>query len=136
MNADPHEIAELPRSDDAPRDGIGEEDNPIPPWWWWTFFGTVVFAAFYFPYYVFSGWSQRTQYAEQVEQAKAVAAASAPAIARREPVPRQRGRDRRRAAGLRDDLRGVPQAGRIRPGRPEPRGSVLEVRPQPTPSCS
>ena len=77
MNADPHEIAELPRSDDAPRDGIGEEDNPIPPWWWWTFFGTVVFAAFYFPYYVFSGWSQRTQYAEQVERAKTVAAAAA-----------------------------------------------------------
>lgn len=80
MNADPHEIAELPRSDDAPRDGIGEEDNAIPPWWWWTFFGTVVFAAFYFPYYVLSGWSQRTQYAEQVEQAKTVAAASASAM--------------------------------------------------------
>ena len=79
MSADRAEIAELPRSDEASHDGIGEEDNPIPPWWWWSFFATVVFAAFYFPYYVLSGWSQTTQYAEQVEQAKAIAAATAPA---------------------------------------------------------
>lgn len=78
MSAEPHEIAELPRSDEPHHDGIGEEDNPVPPWWWWTFFGTVIFAAFYIPYYMLTGWSQVTQYSQQVEQAEAVAKASAP----------------------------------------------------------
>jgi cytochrome c oxidase cbb3-type subunit 3 len=69
-------IPEHPRADEAVRDGIGEEDNPIPAWWWWTFLGTVVFAAFYAPYYILGGWSQEGQYAAQVEQARAVAAAA------------------------------------------------------------
>ena len=79
MSADRAEIAELPRSDEAPHDGIGEEDNPIPPWWWWTFFGTVLFAAVYIPYYTRSGWTQETQYAAQLEQARAIIKATAPA---------------------------------------------------------
>lgn len=80
MSADCAEIAELPRSDEALRDGIGEEDNPIPSWWWWTFFGTVVFALVYIPYYTRSGWTQEKQYAEQVAQTKALIQATAPPI--------------------------------------------------------
>jgi cytochrome c oxidase cbb3-type subunit 3 len=68
------EIAEHPRADEAHQDGIGEEDNAIPAWWWWSFFATVVFAAFYSPYYILGSWSQAGQYAEQVAQAQAVAA--------------------------------------------------------------
>ena len=79
MSAEPDEIAELPRADGAHHDGIGEEDNPIPPWWWWTFFATVLFAAFYIPYYMLTGWSQVSQYTQQVERARALARASAPA---------------------------------------------------------
>lgn len=80
MSADPQEIAEFPRADDAHQDGIGEEDNAIPAWWWWTFIGTILFAAFYVPYYVLSGWSQERQYAEQVERVRAQIAATAPAL--------------------------------------------------------
>jgi cytochrome c oxidase cbb3-type subunit 3 len=78
MSAELPEIAERPRTDEALRDGIGEEDNAIPAWWWWSWFATIVFAAFYLPYYTLSGWSQTGEYAEQVAQANAMAA-SAPA---------------------------------------------------------
>lgn len=80
MSADPNEIAELARADGAHADGIGEEDNPIPGWWWWSWFATIVFAAFYTPYYILSDWSQETQWAEEMERNKAVIAATAPAI--------------------------------------------------------
>ena len=69
------EIAERERPDGAARDGIGEEDHRIPAWWWWTFLGTVVFAAFYVPYYFFSGWSAQTQYQAEVAAARQRAAA-------------------------------------------------------------
>ena len=80
MSTDANEIAELARADEARRDGIGEEDNPIPSWWWWTFFGTIVFAAFYTPYYILSGWSQETQWAAEVEVTRAALAANAPPV--------------------------------------------------------
>jgi cytochrome c oxidase cbb3-type subunit 3 len=68
------EIAEyeLPGAD--ARDGIGEEDNPIPKWFTISFFATIVFACFYAPYYLFSGWSQVSQYEAEVEVAEAHAA--------------------------------------------------------------
>jgi cytochrome c oxidase cbb3-type subunit 3 len=72
MSTEPtREVAELERRDGAVRDGIGEEDNAIPAWWWWGFIATVLFAAFYIPYYMLSGWSQRVQYQEQVYAAQA-----------------------------------------------------------------
>ena len=79
MSAEDHYIPELPHADHPHNDGIGEEDNPIPPWWWWTFFATILFAAFYIPYFTLTGWSQVLQYTQQVEQAKAIARTSAPA---------------------------------------------------------
>jgi cytochrome c oxidase cbb3-type subunit 3 len=75
MSAEPPEIAEYERADEAARDGIREEDNRIPGWWWGGLWFTVAFAAFYIPYYLLSGWSQETQYLAEVEAAQARAAA-------------------------------------------------------------
>jgi cytochrome c oxidase cbb3-type subunit 3 len=58
----PQDIPELPRGDEAARDGIVEEDNPIPLWFNVTFIASIVFALVYTPYYIFSGWSQIGQY--------------------------------------------------------------------------
>ena len=74
MSSDPHEIAEYPREDEALRDGIAEDDNPIPMWFQVTFAGTIVFAIIYLPYYLFSGWSQVSQYQDEVLIAEAHAA--------------------------------------------------------------
>jgi cytochrome c oxidase cbb3-type subunit 3 len=75
MTPSQEEIAEYPSPDGAPRDGIREEDNPIPSWFTVTFFGTIVFGVFYIPYYLFSGWSQVGQYQDEVILAEARAAA-------------------------------------------------------------
>jgi cytochrome c oxidase cbb3-type subunit 3 len=64
------EVAEVVRADAAPRDGIGEEDNPIPRWFWITFALSVVFAAGYVPYFTLSGWSQTEQYEAQLAVAR------------------------------------------------------------------
>ncbi len=69
----PAEIAELPREDAAVRDGIGEDDNPIPTWFNVSFCATIVFAAFYAAYYLLSDWSQAAQYQTQVARADALA---------------------------------------------------------------
>lgn len=74
MSTGHDEIAERPHAGEPHHDGIGEEDNAIPAWWWWSFLATVVFAAFYTPYYILGSWSQAGQYAEQVAKAQAVAA--------------------------------------------------------------
>jgi len=69
------EIAELPRGDDAPRDGIGEDDHPIPHWFNLSFIATIVFAFLYVPYYHgHLGWSSAGQYAEEVRAAEALRA--------------------------------------------------------------
>lgn len=73
MSDESQEIAERAYVGEPPRDGIGEEDNDIPAWWWWSFIATILFAAFYAPYYLLSGWSQESMYAEQVARAEAQA---------------------------------------------------------------
>jgi len=70
------EIAERPREDRAERDGIREDDNPIPLWFNLTFLGCIVFAVVYWPYYTFSGWSQQSQYRAEVTAAEARYAAT------------------------------------------------------------
>jgi cytochrome c oxidase cbb3-type subunit 3 len=57
------EIAELPRGDEPMRDGIGEEDNPIPLWFNVGFYGLIGVGIVYILWYsVLSGWSQIAQY--------------------------------------------------------------------------
>jgi len=60
---------ELPRPDEAIRDGIGEDDNAIPLWFNLAFGASIVFAIGYSGFYLFSGWSQAGQYEAQVRKA-------------------------------------------------------------------
>jgi cytochrome c oxidase cbb3-type subunit 3 len=82
---EPREIAELESAPPAPRDGIGEHDNPIPLWFNVGFYGALGFGVIYILYYTLSGWSQVGQYAGEVdrraEQLAALRAAAPPAPA-------------------------------------------------------
>ncbi|WNK19638.1 cytochrome-c oxidase, cbb3-type subunit III [Halomonas piscis] len=58
-------------------DGIEEYDNPLPKWWFQLFVGTVVFAVGYLVLYPglgnfqgLLGWSQESQWEQEVEQAE------------------------------------------------------------------
>jgi cytochrome c oxidase cbb3-type subunit 3 len=69
MSADPNaqsEIVELPRADGAARDGVGEEDNPIPAWFNVSFYGMLIVGVLYLLFYTLSGWSQASQYEAEV----------------------------------------------------------------------
>ena len=55
MNRD---IPELPRQDEAIRDGIAEEDNKIPLWFNVGFYGMIVFGVIYIFVYTLGSWSQ------------------------------------------------------------------------------
>jgi cytochrome c oxidase cbb3-type subunit 3 len=60
-------IPERPRSDEAARDGIGEEDNAIPLWFNVGFYGLIAYGLCYILYFaVLSDWSQRGQYEAEV----------------------------------------------------------------------
>jgi cytochrome c oxidase cbb3-type subunit 3 len=61
---------EFPREDEALRDGIGEEDNPIPMWFNVGFYGLMVFGVLYIAYYLATGWSAAGQYAQEVAAAE------------------------------------------------------------------
>ncbi len=67
----PEEIVEYERADGADRDGIVEEDNPIPLWFNVTFAATIVFGVIYIPYYVLTDWSSRGQWEAEVAAAQA-----------------------------------------------------------------
>jgi cytochrome c oxidase cbb3-type subunit 3 len=69
----PQEIPELPREHDPIRDGIGEEDNPVPLWFNLGFYGLIVVGIFYSIYYTTSGWSSLGEYEAQVAAADALA---------------------------------------------------------------
>jgi len=71
----PDVIVERPIPGEPHNDGILEEDNPIPRWFNWSFLATIVFALFYTPYYVLSGWSSAGQWQEEVRAGEAAAAA-------------------------------------------------------------
>jgi cytochrome c oxidase cbb3-type subunit 3 len=85
MSDEQREIAEFERGDAAPRDGIGEEDNPIPLWFNVSFYGAIVFGIFYIFYYDFSGWSQVSQYQAQVARVEAKVAATRPSLPSENP---------------------------------------------------
>ena len=70
------EIAERASRDAGQRDGIGEEDHPIPLWFNAAWVATWIFGLAYTLWYLgFSSWSARTDYAAEV----AAAAKNAPA---------------------------------------------------------
>jgi cytochrome c oxidase cbb3-type subunit 3 len=68
------EIPEHPLGDGAVRDGIGEEDHPIPLWFNVGFYGLIAFGIAYAVFYTTSGWSSRGEYEAQVAEAEARAA--------------------------------------------------------------
>jgi len=69
-----HEIPELSQAGEPVRDGIGEEDNPVPLWFNIGFYGLIVFGILYIIYYMSSGWSQSGQYQAEMERAEAALA--------------------------------------------------------------
>jgi cytochrome c oxidase cbb3-type subunit 3 len=85
MTSDGREIAEVARDDGAERDGIGEDDNPIPLWFNASFLATIAFAVVYALYYLLSGWSQEAQYLAEVERSEAYAEAAHAALPSRNP---------------------------------------------------
>lgn len=70
-----HEIPELVEAGEPERDGIGEEDNPVPLWFNVGFYGLIVVGLIYIAYYLASGWSQAGQYQAEVERAEVAIAA-------------------------------------------------------------
>jgi cytochrome c oxidase cbb3-type subunit 3 len=76
MSVEPQEISEYERNDRAARDGIGEEDNPVPLWFNVGFYGLMVVGVAYILYYTLSGWSSLGRYETEV----AVATARAEAV--------------------------------------------------------
>jgi cytochrome c oxidase cbb3-type subunit 3 len=65
-------VPERPAEEELPRDGIGEEDNPVPLWFNVGFYGLIVFGILYMVYYtVATDWSQASQYAAEVERSEA-----------------------------------------------------------------
>ncbi|MFI5315600.1 MAG: c-type cytochrome [Myxococcota bacterium] len=65
------EVPERPlRGGDTARDGIGEEDHPIPLWFNAAWIATWIAGAIYIAWYlVFSDWSARGQYTAEVAAA-------------------------------------------------------------------
>jgi cytochrome c oxidase cbb3-type subunit 3 len=71
VSSDATGAPERPRADQAPRDGIAEEDNAIPLWFNLGFYGLIFYGLIYIAYYAFlSGWSQRGQYEAEVAAAE------------------------------------------------------------------
>ena len=71
------EIAERPLSGEVPRDGIGEEDNPIPIWFHVGFWGLIVFGLGYIFFYgAMAPFSQGERWRAEVEAAEAQYAAA------------------------------------------------------------
>jgi len=70
------EIPELPLPGPArERDGIGEEDNPIPRWFNWTWIATTIFGIAYMIWYLgISDWSSAGQWRAEVSAAESQAA--------------------------------------------------------------
>jgi cytochrome c oxidase cbb3-type subunit 3 len=70
------EIVELERPDIAARDGIGEDDHPIPFWFNAGFGACIAFAVIYVLYHQASGWTQARRYESEMAEARAAAASA------------------------------------------------------------
>ncbi len=79
MSGDP--IPERPLPDEPPRDGIGEEDNPVPAWFNIGFYGLIVWGLGYIFFYgAMAPYSSADVYAAEVAEVEARLAATRPAI--------------------------------------------------------
>jgi cytochrome c oxidase cbb3-type subunit 3 len=85
MTSEPQEVSEFERDDAAARDGIGEEDNPIPLWFNLGFYGLFVFGIAYILFYTLSGWSAVEQYRAEVADAEVQAASARAALPQTNP---------------------------------------------------
>lgn len=76
-----HPIPERPLPDEPPRDGIGEEDNPVPAWFNLGFYGLMIFGLGYIFFYgAMAPYSQSENYAAEVAAVEARLAATRPAL--------------------------------------------------------
>ncbi|HTO68297.1 MAG TPA: c-type cytochrome [Myxococcota bacterium] len=83
-DSDPRfEIPERPlRGADTARDGIAEDDHPVPLWFNAAWVFTWIFGACYIVWYLgLSTWTARGAYDEEIAAARATAKAAAPAAA-------------------------------------------------------
>jgi len=71
MSGEQPEVVEYERADEAVRDGVGEEDNPIPLWFNVGFYGLMVFGVLYILFYLLTDWSSLGEYEVQVAAAEA-----------------------------------------------------------------
>ena len=85
MTPEPREVSEFEREDAAARDGIGEEDNPIPLWFNLGFYGLFVCGIVYLLFYTLSGWSAVGKYQAEVAAAEAQAASVRAALPQTNP---------------------------------------------------
>jgi cytochrome c oxidase cbb3-type subunit 3 len=85
MSSDPRTAPEYALPDEPVRDGIAEDDNPIPLWFNVGFYGLMLFGVAYIVYYLASGWSAALQYADEVETAEARYAAVRAALPKENP---------------------------------------------------
>jgi len=80
-DAEPGEVAELPRRDEPVRDGIAEDDHAIPLWFNAGFYGLIgVGIAYILWYALLSGWSQRGEYEAEIASAEVRREATAAAL--------------------------------------------------------
>lgn len=70
-----NEIAELPHVGPSPRDGVGEEDNPVPMWFNAAWILSWIVGVAYIVWYLgLSSWTQYRQYDAEVASAQVKAA--------------------------------------------------------------
>ncbi len=63
-------VAELPIEGAPVRDGIGEEDNPIPLWFNVGFYGLMAWGVVYIIYFMGTGWTQAGRFAVEAAAAE------------------------------------------------------------------
>jgi len=85
MSSDAPEIAEYARDDEAVRDGIGEEDNPVPLWFNIGFYGLIGFGILYILFYTLGDWSSTAVYEAEVAAASVKAEAAMAALPKDNP---------------------------------------------------
>ncbi len=85
MSEETPDVPEWPREGEPERDGIGEEDNPVPLWFNVGFYGLISFGELYTIYYTTSAWSSLGQYEAQLAAAREQEAAARASLPQTNP---------------------------------------------------